>query len=305
MIYRYLSHLNTINKVLIICFCFINKNVFSQQPVVSEIKTDFKMHQKGNYYINWGYNRSWYNRSDIHFTGQGNDFMLYDVAATDRPSELSLDYINPAKWSVPQLNLRGGYFISDRYSISLGWDHMKYVATDFQEVRMYGYLDPTVVADPLMKANMESINSKYSPEGLYNDLTVEMTPEDFIHYEHTDGLNFVSTDIERYDPLWQCAKYNKLGMSMVTGVGAGAIIPRTDAHLFGSGNNHFWNFAGWGCSAKVGLQVSLTEHIYLQSDFKYGYLQMLNVHTTNHYGIDKAQQHIVFYENYWQIGFRF
>jgi len=305
MIFRWLTRLKTINKILILSFCFINKNGLSQQPASSKSKADFRMHQKGNYYINWGYNRSWYNKSDIHFTGQGHDFMLYDVVANDRPSELSTDYINPAKWSIPQLNFRAGYFISDRYSLSLGWDHMKYVASDYQLVKMYGYLDPSVVADPVMVTNMEGINAKYSPGGLYNETMVEMTPDDFIHYEHTDGLNYVSTDIERYDKLWQYAKYDYLGLSLVTGLGAGVIIPRTDAHLFGSGNNHFWNFAGWGCSAKIGVQISLTEHIYLQSDFKYGYLQMLNVHTTNHYGIDKATQHIVFYENYWQVGFRF
>ena len=302
MIFRWLFNFS---KVLIIPICFINNNAFSQQSDIFKIKTDFQLHQKGKFYINWGYNRSWFNESDIHFAGQGHDFILYNVEANDRPSELSTDYINPAKWSIPQLNFRFGYFFSDKYSISLGWDHMKYVAVDFQTVKMYGYLDPAIVSDPLMKANMEKMNAKYSPAGLYNDLLVEMTPEDFIHYEHTDGLNYVSTEIERYDELWQCAKYNKFGISLVTGVGAGAIIPRTDAHLFGSGENHFWNFAGWGCSAKIGLQINLTKLIYLQSDFKYGSLQMLNVHTSNHYGIDKANQHIVFYENYWQIGFRF
>ena len=46
-------------------------------------------------------------------------------------------------------------------------------ATDFQMVKMYGYLDPSKVADPLMKSNMEFINSKYSPSGLYNDLDVQ------------------------------------------------------------------------------------------------------------------------------------
>ena len=156
-----------------------------------------------------------------------------------------------------------------------------------------------------MQANMEKLNAKYSPSGLYNGLDVQMTPEDFIHYEHTDGLNYASIDIERYFKLWQCHKYDRFGISLVTGAGAGLIVPRTDSHLFGSGENHFWNVAGWGSSLKIGLQINLTKLIYLQSDFKYGYLKMSNVHTSTHHDIDMATQHIVFYENYWLIGFRF
>jgi hypothetical protein len=287
-------------------FCFVNVNILAQQTDNS-IKSNpgFKLHQKGKFYINWGYNLSWYNKSDIHFSGQGHDFVLYNVAALDKPSPLNLDYVNPKTWSVPQFNFRFGYFISDKYSLSVGWDHMKYVATDYQTVRMYGYLDPSKVSDPLMKSNMEKINTKYSPSGLYNDVNVEMTPDDFIHLEHTDGLNYASIDIERFFELWQSKKYKKFGISLIAGTGAGMIIPRTDSHLFGSGENHFWNIAGWGASVKAGLQINLSKLIYLQSDFKYGYLEMVNIHTSNHYNIDKATQHIVFYENYWLIGFRF
>jgi hypothetical protein len=301
-----LHPLKKANKLIFVFFCLVGPAIFAQQAEIpTQNKTDFKLHQKGNFYINWGYNRSWYNRSDIHFTGEGHDFMLFNVVAKDRPSKISLDYINPKTWSIPQFNFRAGYYISDKYSISVGWDHMKYVATDLQMVKMYGYLDPSKVSDPLMQTNMESINAKYSPEGLYNNIDVQMTPGDFIHYEHTDGLNFASADIERHDELWQPSKQGKFGLSLVTGVGAGLIVPRTDSHLFGSGRNHYWNVAGWGASVKAGLQVNLTKVIYLQSDFKYGYLQMMNVHTSNHYEIDKAQQHIVFYETYLQVGFRF
>lgn len=291
---------------LLILFCYLNTTITAQQTDnIKGNNSDFKLHQKGKYFINWGYNISWYNKSDIHFSGQGHDFVLYDVKAHDFPSPLNFDYIKPKTWSVPQFNFRFGYSVTDKLSISVGWDHMKYVATDFQTVKMYGYLDPSKVADPLMKSNMAFINSKYSPSGLYNDLDVQMTPLDFIHLEHTDGLNYGSLDVERYFELWQGTKHNKLGVTLVTGAGAGIILPRTDSHLFGSGENHLWNIAGWGASLKAGFQINLSKLIYLQSDFKLGYLEMVNIHTSNHYNIDKATQHIVFYENYWLIGFRF
>jgi hypothetical protein len=170
---------------------------------------------------------------------------------------------------------------------------------------MYGTINPALVPDPLMKKNMEKLNAKYSPNGLYNNINVEMTPDDFIHYEHTDGLNYVSTDIERYFELWQAAQHDKWGFTLLAGSGLGVMIPRTDSHLFGSGENHIWNISGWGSSLKVGLQINFTKHLYFQTDFKSGYLELVHVHTSNHYQIDRAKQHIIFYENYWLLGFRF
>jgi len=295
-----------LNKVFIIMLLLFSTAMFAQKAdTTMHFKSDYKIFQKGKFYINWGYNRAWYHTSDIHFTGQGHDFVLYNVVAKDRPSKFSSDYVSLKYWSTPQFNFRFGYYISDKYSISAGWDHMKYVATDSQMVRMYGYLDPTKVSDPLMKTNMQNLNTKYAPDGLYNNIEVQMTPGDFIHYEHTDGLNYASVDLERHDVLWQPSKQGKFGISLLTAIGAGAIVPRTDSHLFGSGRNHYWNIAGWGTSARAGLQINFTKVIYLESDFKIGYLEMINVHTSNHYNIDKAQQHIVFYETLAQLGFRF
>ena len=303
--YRFVNFRN-IRKSTFVFFCFLATPIFAQKTDAPNSNgTNFRLHKKGNFYFNWGYNRAWFNKSDIHFSGQGHDFTLYDVKSNDRPSALGLVYINPKTWSIPQLNCRVGYLIADKYSLSLGWDHMKYVAVNYQTVRMDGFVNPDVVTDPLMKTNMEALNARYSNQGIYTNMDVQMEPTGFIRYEHTDGLNYVSADVERFDELWQHKIHDRLGVTLVSGIGAGLIIPRTDAHLFGSGRNHFWNVSGWGTSAKIGLQVNLSKHIYLQSDFKCGYLQMIKIHTTNYYGLDKAQQHIVFYENYWQVGFRF
>ena len=292
----------------IVFLAFVNSGISAQElndnKVASSI-SHFKIHEKGKWFVTWGYNRSWYENSDIHFTGQGHDFILYNVVAKDRPSPLNLDYVNPTTWSTPQFNFRIGLFLSDKYSVSIGWDHMKYVALNYQKLQMYGHLDPSKVPDPIMKTNMETTNATYAPNGLYNYAEVIMDPETFLSYEHTDGFNYATVDLERYNKLWQSAKFNKLAVTIVTGVGAGIIVPRTDACLFGSGRNHFWNIAGWGANAKIGLELNIFKNIYLQSDLKCGYVQMNDVHTSNHYNIDKAQQSIVFYENSWLLGFRF
>jgi len=259
---------------------------------------DFKLHKKGDYYVTWGYNREWFNKSDIHFTGPGYDFTLKDVKAVDRPSPINLDYVKWDTWSVPQFNLHVGYFISDKYSISVGWDHMKYVVDVPQTVKITGHIDPNI-SNPSISTNVPSGN--YA--GNYNNNDITLQP-DFLTFEHTDGLNYASVDLERYDELWQSRKYKHVGVTLATGGGLGMIIPRSDVRFFGNGRNHFWNIAGWGSSLKAGLQFNIFKRVYLQTDFKIGYLELLNIHTTENTNVDKAQQHIIFYENYWVIGFR-
>jgi hypothetical protein len=291
---------------LALIYCLLTICIGAAPSTLSaQSNPDFKLHKKGRSFFHWGYNRAWYNKSDIHFKGQGHDFVLSAVKAKDRPNPLSLVYIKLSTLTIPQFNCHFGYFISDKYSLAIGWDHMKYVGEDFQTVKMNGYVDPATVSDPEMVKNMNQLNSLYATDGIYQDVPVQMTPNNFVHIEHTDGLNYASIELDRYEELWQSKKHNKLGITAVTSLGSGLIIPRTDSHLFGSGENHYWNVAGWGASAKLGLQINLTKHLYLQTDFKCGYLQMNHVHTSNYLKVDKAKQHIVFYENIWQIGVRF
>lgn len=149
---------------------FLGGNSINSQEIKQNTPpvSQFRIHEKGKFFLTWGYNRSWYEKSDIHFTGQGHDFIAYDVKATDRPSKLSLSYITPTEWSIPQFNFHIGYFFTNKYSVSIGWDHMKYVAINYQIFKVYGYMDPSKVPDPTMRANMQAFNAIYAPDGLYN-----------------------------------------------------------------------------------------------------------------------------------------
>ncbi len=83
---------------------------------------------KGQWFLYWGYNRSWFTNSDIRFEGDDHDFTLRDVRAHDRPVGFDAKtYFSPASIWIPQYNYRIGYFLRDRWSLSLGMDHMKYV----------------------------------------------------------------------------------------------------------------------------------------------------------------------------------
>lgn len=249
---------------------------------------------KGKFYVFWGYNFSSYAKSDIHFKGPNYDFTLHNVKAADRPTKLDWTYINPAEISIPQYNLRFGYFIKDNYSISIGWDHMKYVVGTPQQLRISGYIGEEI-SEPGVPTG--DLAGNYD----HDLITVDA---DMLKFEHTDGYNFASIGLERYDDII-VNREGKQVLTMETGVDAGLVIPRSDVRLFGVGDNHYWNVSGYGAAAKVGMQYRFWKGLYLQGNFKTGWTDLVNIPTTGRKGVDKAKQQIWFFENYWVLGFRF
>jgi hypothetical protein len=159
-------------------------------------------------YIFWGWNRSQYTDSDIHFTGDNYDFELKDVKAKDRQSPFGLDpYFHPARITIPQTNLRIGYFINDKIDISIGVDHMKYIMPNTQTVEITG-----------------SINDETVYDGTYNKDEIELT-SNFLFFEHSDGLNYLNAEITRNDDLLKLFKINvnpnKVQINTLIGFGLG------------------------------------------------------------------------------------
>jgi hypothetical protein len=252
--------------------------------------------RKGEFYVHWGYNQAGFAKSDIYFKGIGYEFTLKDVAATDRPSHYKIkDYLNLSKLTIPQYNLRVGYFFNQNWSLSFGTDHMKYVMVNDQEVSISGNISANV-SEPAIKVNPNYVRD-------YKNELFKINSTDFLVYEHTDGFNYVHFEIDNYKNIYT-HKTKKIGIDAVFGLGAGVIVPRTDAHLFTIGRNHFWNIAGYGVSAKAGLRFDLSKRLYLQTDFKTGFTNLLAIKTTGR-KTDFAQQKILFYEGYLALGFKF
>lgn len=265
----------------------IGKSLFS-----NEVKRNFS--RKGDFYFHWGYNHSWYGKSDINFKGPGYDFTLKDVAATDRQSKLSWDYLNPGLITVPQYNIRAGYFFKDNYSVSIAWDHMKYVMVVPQTVAITGYIGETVSTPGVP-------TGAYA--GTYNGEMINVK-SDMLTYEHTDGFNYANIELERYDDIW-VAPSRETSLTLETGAGFGMMVPRSDVRLFGQGRNNHWNVSGYGFSVKAGLKFYITQGLYLQNTTKLGTTNLKNVHTTGRDDLDKASQKINYVENFFAIGYQF
>ena len=231
---------------------------------------------KGKMYVYWGWNWGWFGQSNIHYSGDGYDFNLKNVIATDRQSEFSFGkYFNPANATLPQYNFRIGYFFKDNYSVSLGTDHMKYVVTKDQTVPISGYINGS--------------GTEY--DGVYTNDDIVLRA-DFLQLEHTDGLNYVNADVRRFDELFD---FGKVQINLTEGFGAGLLYPKTKSILLGNDQHDEFHVAGYGFSGAVALNFTFFEHFFLQSEFKVGYINMPDIRTTSS-KVDKASQSFTFYQ---------
>ena len=199
-------------KVLfLVLFSLLSVTSFSQQT-----------NKKGSYYITWGYNRSAYADSDIRFVGPGYDFTLLDAKALDFPTPLSefKTYVDPGLLSIPQFNFHAGYFIKDNLSISIGWDHMKYVVTDGQTVKVTGFVNPQTSSPAI------AVDPAYV--GTFNQTPLVLDPNKFVHLEHTDGYNYATVELEHFNPVYQ-SKKSRFAIDWMQGVGVGCLLYTSDA----------------------------------------------------------------------------
>ena len=270
--------------MVVLTFCVFSQYTFSQETVENPEK--YTAHNKGKFYIYWGGNRETFSKSDIRFKGADYDFTIHDVTAHDKPKGWHLDYVNPARMTIPQTNLRIGYFINDHYNISIGFDHMKYVMYNDRRVQYSGTYPNA---------------GSYGENPAGNELTLT---EDFLLFEHTDGLNYVNTEIARVDDissLFGLPNTDVFQVNTVGGLGVGVLYPKTNTTLLGKDRYDEFHIAGFGASAKVGLNFTFLKHFFIQTELKGGYINMNDIKTTKS-SADSASQEFWFLQRIITVG---
>lgn len=238
-------------------------------------------YKKGTFYALWGWNKDAYTNSNIHFKGNDYDFTLRKVKASDKQNKISYyNYLRLDRITIPQTNFRVGYFIKDNLAISLGVDHMKYVMDQNQTVDIEGHVKPGYESH------------------INEDNSIKMT-EDFLQFEHTDGLNYINTEIEYYKTFYQ---KGILKVNGLIGGGAGVLMPKSNVTLMGNERHDAFHIAGFGINAKGGLDVNLWNLFFLRSEVKEGYINMPDIRTTKSKD-DKASQAFWFAELTYMFGF--
>jgi hypothetical protein len=217
---------------------------FSQENT-TEIKK-----KKGSLYFSYGYTRAWYSKSDIHFKDNSNsyhentqlnneyEFTLYNAKASDRPD---FDKIKDVKnISVPQYVYRLGYYFNNKkdLGIEISFDHTKYVVNDYQRVHIKGQFNGTPV-----------------------DKDTTLDPRNFLHFEHTDGANFLMINLLKRVKLYDKPKFN---VGLIVKPGAGIVIPRTDVTLFGERINNRFHVAGWIAGVEAGVRTEFLRYGFFE-----------------------------------------
>lgn len=281
MVYLIYNMKNSYHRFLLLGFIFFYSILHSQDQ--EPIK--YTAANKGKFLVSWGGNRASYSKSDIRFKGKDYDFTIHKATASDKPKGWHIDYINPARITIPQTNAKLGYFISDHYVVSLGLDHMKYIMNRNRTRTLNGYID----------LPLDEEGSIYN--GVFDNEDYFVS-SDFLKFEHTDGLNFVYLEIARYDDIssiFNIQNTDKFQINLTEGFGGGVLYPKTNTTLLQKDRYDEFHVSGFGLSANIGLNFTFFKHFFVQLDAKGGYIDMNKIRTTSD-SADGAQQHFFFFQ---------
>ncbi len=217
--------------------------------------------RRHSFFITWGYNRTQYENTDIRFHGEDFDFTMKDVSAQDLPTAYEArTYLNPLRFTIPQFDFRVGFFLTEKLSVSAGWDHMKYRITRYQRVTMDG-----------------TVSESFSPTfaGTYRNQDFDLIPS-FLSMEHTNGLNFVRLGTEWHEQIWK-SKNARFHLEAVLGLSLGPVFTWTDSFVYDRRYKNWLHLAGWGASGQLALRFRYKETFYLQYQHQNGYIDLSDI----------------------------
>jgi hypothetical protein len=253
--------------------------IFVTSSLVAQRKSN--AFNKGSFYFYWGWNRSFYSPSTIHFSGNTYDFQLYDVVAVDRQSPFSADlYLNPKRMTIPQYNARIGYYFKHNLQVSLGVDHMKYVMLHDQPSTINGYI----------------YNSNTAYDGVYDNEPITID-QDFLKFEHTDGLNYINAELRKSMRVFGV---KHVQTTFLFGGGLGVLLPKTNTTLLANSRYDAFHLAGYGVDGVMSLQLNFFKYFFVQGEAKMGFIHMPDIRTTMNAG-DRASQ--MFLYNQFNVNF--
>lgn len=275
-------------SAILILFVFVLSGLSAQSDSTNYKSKKYYHLNKGKLFFHWGYNRAWYTKSDIHFYGEGFDFTLINATGKDRQTPFNwVDYFAIQNLTIPQTNLKIGYLFKDQWALSFGVDHMKYV----MQTSIYNEINGFI--------NINNPN-----DGIYNN-NHKFLDGGFVLFEHTDGLNYINLEIDRYTIIkrWNILKTNVI-FENNTGFGVGFLLPKTNTTMFRTKHRDDFNLAGYGFNGKTGLKLSIGNYFYLQTEIKAGFINMPNIRISNN-KTEGADQYFWFTQFNYLIGFSY
>ena len=257
---------------------------FSQEKVEG-LKLNFEMKPRtGMFSFYWGYNRAVYSKTDLHFSGANYDFTVYDVVGKDKPTPFGTTYIHPAKFSVPQYVYRLGFNVSERVTLSVGLDHMKYVMDQDQVRNISGVITPEA-------------SEVY--QGTYLNQPISLS-RDFLRFEHTDGFNLVTFDVAYSLPLLYFSR-RRFRLNAMAGIGGVWVVTKTKVAVMEFGIDNFWHMSGYTLCGKAGLKLEYKNRWFAVAALRGGYSSLFDVLINENYP-DRADHNLSYLEGFAAIG---
>lgn len=273
-------------RILIFCILYLSCISFlKSQETIAPIPAPKVI--KGTFYFSWGYNKDWFSKSDLHFKNNSEDynpvtktqndsydFTVYDATAKDRSG---FKYILKTGLTVPQYNYRIGYYFNKKHDlgIEINFDHVKYVVNDNQTLHVKGTI-----------------------HGQYIDQDTMISPIDFLHFEHTNGANFLMVNIMKRQELF-LSNNNKHKLSAVAKLGAGIVIPKTDVTLFGERVDNRFHVAGYCMGLEAGFRYEAFKYVFLEYTGKESFSNYTRVLVNS---TEKAHHHFWTFQNILLVG---
>ena len=244
-----------------------------------------KQHFLKGMYIQWGYNTENYTHSNIHFRmSNGNNFELHEAKAHDRGGYGDI-FTEPTQITIPQYNYRVGFYLNDKFTkfIEINFDHAKYIVNDGQTVHVTGMIDKVHV-------DGDSI----------------LNPKTFLHYEHTDGANWLHINYAEQKSLSLNKAKTRNLLTLIYKAGAGINIPRTDFTWRGDRLNNDFHIAGYNFGVEGGLRFYMSKKLFLEGTAKTGYVKYVNalIDTKTSKG-NRASQDFEYLEEIVTLGYQF
>lgn len=225
-------------------------------------------------YAQWGYNRDWFSKSDLHFkNGDKYDFTIHDAIAHDKPDYGNI-FKNPFEFTIPQNSLRIGFYLDAKHSkaIEINFDHTKYVVDD-QRARITGELYGE-------RIDMDT-----------------MVKRPFLHLEHTNGANFLIINYVSQHSLWN---YKNMKATAVGKIGGGVVIPRSDVMIMGTRLDNKYHLAGYIAAAEGGFRFYPLRKLFVEFTGKAGYANFMNALTVEN---GTVKHHFYFAELIGLVGY--
>ncbi len=206
-------------------------------------------------YLQWGYNRDRFSKSDLHFRRDGvYDFTVHDATAKDRP-DFSGFIDTPLDITIPQNSYRIGFYLNAKHTIALevNYDHAKYVMESNKVRRVTGTIgDERIDKDTLV-----------SPR--------------FLSFEHTNGANFYHFNFVSQHEILR--NKNRTLATLLWKAGAGFVMPKSDVTIMGHRLDNRYHLAGYIISAEAGARFYPLRRFFVEATAKAGFANYTNVLT--------------------------